>query len=247
MVNPLSLYTSYSLQLLCFSPISMSLSSVLSAAVSSSSLSLYLRSPLSALLKPPKCVISRLHWSSYNLIVTIATIDQLARLATCLHTSSKVNVNNSSVLIIRAKCFKIFLAQMTQKQNMLKIQAFINRNSIKKHEHICTENWNIARNDSDSSEVIRTLGWREHVTTVCCHKTGSLLQLSSANFTFTAVDVAAYGSQSGGGVWRISAVGRRLFSNKFDIPLTNATTKLKCNVSTLRKLFVYKLIHNLEI
>ncbi|KAI9577588.1 hypothetical protein GQX74_005050 [Glossina fuscipes] len=143
--------------LLCFSPISMSLSSVLSAAVSSSSLSLYLRSPLSALLKPPKCVISRLHWSSYNLIVTIATIDQLARLATCLHTSSKVNVNNSSLLIKRAKCFKIFLAQVTQKQNVLKIQAFTNRNSMKKHERICTENWNIARNDRDSSEIIRIL------------------------------------------------------------------------------------------
>ncbi|KAL9902684.1 uncharacterized protein ACN427_004977 [Glossina fuscipes fuscipes] len=50
------------------------------------------------------------------------------------------------------------------------------------------------------------------------HSSMVLLGIWNANYTFAAVDVGASDSQSGGDILNDSAFGRRLFSNKWNIP-----------------------------
>lgn len=60
-----------------------------------------------------------------------------------------------------------------------------------------------------------------------------LLGTCDANLTFTAAEIGIYGSESDGGVLRISASGRRQFSNKSDIPQTTTIPNLN------RHFFIY--------
>lgn len=70
----------------------------------------------------------------------------------------------------------------------------------------------------------------KHISVVCPARSGSmyfnykrrysivLLAACDANYTFTVVDIGAFGSQSDGGIFRNSAFGRKLANNEMDIP-----------------------------
>lgn len=80
----------------------------------------------------------------------------------------------------------------------------------------------------------------KHVTIIAPQKSGSLhynykntfsnvlLAISDANYQFIAVDIGAYGSQSDGGIFKTSVLGRQFENNELNVPLNGRLPNHNC-------------------